>query len=145
MFILPYIYHKTQCGQLVIYQWNLLTISGKKLWEEPDEMRMKEDILDPNGFVLCSPPKQHGSVVFCELDKTKLAMEDYYCWEEMTAEELEQDTFCWRKYYTVGPSSTDSDLTAYTKWFPIPDSIVLEPSVCHPLFQHLIQHHMSTI
>jgi|LauGreDrversion4_2_1035121.scaffolds.fasta_scaffold25537_2 hypothetical protein len=144
MFILPYIYHKIQLGSLTVYQWNILTISGNKLWEEVDTMRIKEDILDPNGFILCSSPKHHGSIVFCELDKTKLTMDEYYSWEEMTSEELEQETFCWRKFYIFGPI-TDTNPSTYTKWFPTPDSVVLEPYSCQHLFQQLLQQHMTTI
>jgi hypothetical protein len=145
MFILPYLYHKTNLGNIIVYQWNILTISGSKLWKEEDTMRIKEDILDPNGFILHSPPRQNGSVVYCELDESKLQMEDYYNWEELTKEDLvKEELFCWRKFYTFGPAD-DLQPHSHTQWLPTPNSQYLDPYPCYDLFQYLIHQHLMAI
>jgi hypothetical protein len=141
MFILPYLYHKSQLGNMVVHEWNLLTIAGVKLWKEDDHLQIKEDILNPNGFILRSEPRMNASVLFCELDQSRLNMEDYYSWEELTVEELsDEDIFCWRRFYVFGPAD-DNRPISHAQWLPTPDTQLLDPIPCQDIFQYLLQLH----
>lgn len=144
MFILPYLYHRTSLGSVILHEWNLLTVSGIRLWKEEDMLRLKEDILEPNGFILRSEPRRMNDLMLCELDDSKLDMSDYYRWEELTTEQLcKDDVFCWRKYYSAGPSD-DLRASIHSQWLPPPESHVLSNESYRELFYHLLQHHLST-
>ncbi len=129
-------------GSMIVHEWNILTIAGIKLWKEDDNLRIKEDILNPNGLALRSEPLVNQSIHFCELDSTKLNMEDYYCWEELNTEELsEEDMFCWRRFYVFGPADDQRPLS-HSQWLPTPDTQTLDPIPCQDIFHYLLQKHI---
>lgn len=90
-----------------IHIMNLLTIGGGELWEEDDQLRVVEDILEPNGLYGSGQPvriltSSHPDTVIyaCPIDPQRTAIDDFYRWKEISKEDRE--TFCWRTFYRCG-------------------------------------------
>ena len=112
---------------ITIFQ--LLTIGGTALWSESDDLRIIEDILEPNGIILKEAPFLYNGIQFCPVDTEKTTMNDFYKWEEISKED--QETFCWRTFYVLGQEGH------YRSWLPIPKQEKLGPYSFCELFDQL--------
>jgi len=130
MFILPYLDHKRELPHLTIHEYCILTQGGNQLWSEDETvLRLEEDMLGPNGFIMESQ-KRYKDVVWCKLKDSSVNMNDYYEWKEITDHHSE-DTFCWRRFYLFGPiGSSDYSL----EWLPFPETETLGTYTCKELF-----------
>jgi len=96
MIIIPFI-HKVTCEKdMNIHNIRILTIGGKKVWEEYGNI---EEILNLN--------KIYGNIeiiddiYLCEVNIEKTDIHDIYKWSEIDINDTE--TFCWRDYvYFIG-------------------------------------------
>jgi hypothetical protein len=98
MFIIPFIHNQKTIKDMQVSIIQMLTIGGTTMWEEDDQLDVNRDLLEPNGLYLQSPVYIHNKIVFCPIDPTKTAMNDFYRWEE-TLPADNHDTFCWRTFY----------------------------------------------
>ena len=132
MFILPYLYHRRDLPHLTIHEYCILTQGGTQIWSEEDSLRLEEDILGPNGFIMESQ-KRYKDIVWCKLQDSCVNMEDYYEWKEMSSF-VDKETFCWRRFYLFGSAGSAS----YSlEWLPFPESETLGDYTCKELFTAL--------
>jgi len=94
--IIPFI-HKVTCEKdMNIHNIRILTIGGKKLWEECGDI---EEILNINNIY--GNIKTIDDIYLCEVDIEKTDIHDIYKWSEIDINDTE--TFCWRDYvYFIG-------------------------------------------
>lgn len=117
MFIIPYVETTTEINNIHITIYHVLMIGGTRLWKEDTATATATDIEDhilrPNDIYLSLRPHITELYALCRVDTTKTQMEDYYTWEEMSADD--EETFCWRTFYMIDKkwlSVTDeSDIT----------------------------------
>lgn len=130
MFILPYFYHRRELPYLTIHEMCILTQGGKHLWSEDEKsLRLEEDILGPNGFIMESY-KQYKDIVWCKLKDSSINMDDYYDWKEIT-DMSDRETFCWRRFYLFGSANS---ATYSLDWLTFPEDEMLGVYSCKELF-----------
>jgi len=113
MFIIPYIHNCKKLPHTIVNLFRILTIGGKYVWEEDNNLDIEADILHPNGIYLKTPPYKSGELVLCRVDPSRTDINDFYNWDEIDIEDT--TTFCWKKIYTFNGNTVD------TKWWlPIP-------------------------
>lgn len=119
MFIIPYIRKITTRNNILINVIKILTVGGRYLWEESDELDICKDALDPNGIFITNAPYTHKSLslcYLCEVDPNKTILTDFFKWEELPI--TDEETFCWKSYTQL----TDADKNT---WLQIPDTTLL--------------------
>jgi hypothetical protein len=119
MFIIPYIRKTTTHNNVLVNVIKILTVGGRYLWEEPDELNICKDALEPNGIFITTTPytiPYLASCYLCEVDPIKTTLTDFYKWEELPI--TDEETFCWKTYTHL----TDSDKNT---WLPIPNMNLL--------------------
>jgi hypothetical protein len=119
MFIIPYIRKTTAYNNIQVNVIKILTIGGKYLWEESDDLNIYQDALEPNGIFTTN--KSYTCVALhnyylCEVDTSKTILTDFYRWEELPV--TDEETFCWKTYTHL----TDADKNS---WLQIPDTTML--------------------
>lgn len=97
MFIIPFIHNHITIQGIHVSVVQVLTVGGTNLWKEDNSLDVHKDILEPNGLYLSGKVIKKGNDVFCPIDKTRTALDDFYRWEETSKED--QETFCWRTFY----------------------------------------------
>ena len=118
MFIIPYILKTTVHYNIHVNVLKILTIGGRYLWEESDELDICQDILEPNS-ITTHTPYTHTSLpnyYLCEVDTNKTILTDFYKWDELSL--TDEETFCWKAYTYL----TDADKNV---WLQIPDTTLL--------------------
>jgi hypothetical protein len=86
MFILPFIHEVTVQAPLTVHTIKLLTVGGKDIWEEADNLKINKDILNPNDIYTKSKPiKLDRALRLCAVDANKTSVADFYKWNELTA------------------------------------------------------------
>jgi len=112
MFIVPFIYKVTKENNVVVHTIHLLTIAGKRLWEEDVTLDVDKDILEPNDIYRKGDIQtilKH--VKLCEVDLERTNIQEFYQWKEI---ELEDDTtFCWKTYFQLLGEKQEC-------WLPVP-------------------------
>jgi hypothetical protein len=119
MFIIPYIRKTTVHNNIQVNVLKILTIGGRYLWEESNELNLYQDILEPNGIFTIDTPYTSASLphyYLCEVDTRKTILTDFYKWEELSL--TDEETFCWKTYTNL----TDADKNV---WLQIPDTTLL--------------------
>lgn len=144
MFIIPFIHnHKTIKGiHVSIIQ--ILTIGGKMLWKEDDGLDINQDILEPNGLYLSGSMIKKNNMIYCPIDQSRTALDDFYRWEEMSKED--EETFCWRTFYLFSEKQNQHMV------LPIPATTMIHnrplSDVIHPILQAqlpAVQHTMCGV
>lgn len=116
MFIIPFIHNifKETQSNINIHTIKILTIGGKQLWEENNNLDIDHDILIPNDIYRIGDISKIGkNLKLCKVDTSKTNINDYYKWEEISINDT--DTFCWRTYIQI------IDNNNYN-WLNIPDN-----------------------
>jgi hypothetical protein len=115
MFIIPFICKSTVHNNIIINNIKILTIGGKYLWEEDDNLHIDTDILEPNGIYRASSTIKsipaHPTYYLCEVDSNKTSLNEFYKWEELLTDD--DATFCWKTYTHL----TDTNKNT---WLPSP-------------------------
>jgi hypothetical protein len=125
MFIIPFIKYVKSINNINVHVFSLLTIGGRELWEEDDSLDIYTDILLPNDIYLEESPVKHNNIYYCKVDVNKTKIDDFYKWDEI--ELTDENTFCWKKYYTFGKEK-------YNDWLYIPNNEKLGKFNCESLF-----------
>lgn len=120
MFIVPYIHNRKKLEHTIVNLFTILTIGGKYVWEEDNNLDIETDILHPNGIYLETIPSKLGEIVLCKVDTSKTDINDFYKWDEIDKEDT--TTFCWKTIYTFQGISEDIKW-----WLPIPMEEKLGP------------------
>jgi hypothetical protein len=97
MLIVPYIHKIIQRNNIKIHKISILTVGGKDLWEESNELDINTDILNMNDIYSKYLYKIGNNIILCDVDDVKTNVRDMYNWKEITLNE--NDMFCWRDYY----------------------------------------------
>lgn len=100
MKVVPFYLNQKQ-SQLTITNLTLfLSNGGKSIWQTEEatvtEKQLKEDYLEPNGFVW-KRIVQTPTCFFVEIDSKKTSLQDFYTWEE--AQKSGKRVECWRSFY----------------------------------------------
>jgi hypothetical protein len=131
MFIIPFTHKIVSLNQIQVHVFTILTIAGKYLWKENNSLHIINDILTPNDIYLLNKPIKHKDLYLCEVDSKKTELDNFYKWDEIDSKE--EETFCWRTFYTFGQQQNDMS------WLPIPSNENLEPYSCKDLFHILLK------
>ena len=102
----------------------ILTLGGTDLWQEEEVLRLKEDVLDPNGLPLLCYDTYKG-IHFCQLDPSRMDLSEYYEWDEVDPT-VTPSVFCWRTFYWMGDV------------LPPPQTARLGPFSCKEIVQQCI-------
>jgi hypothetical protein len=112
MFIVPFIYKVTKENNVQVHSIHLLTIAGKKLWEEDASFDVDRDILEPNDIYRKGDIQTiMKNVKLCEVDLERTNIQDFYQWKEIPLED--DTTFCWRTYFHLLGEKQEC-------WLPVP-------------------------
>lgn len=96
MIIIPFIHKVTYEKNMNIHNIRILTIGGKKVWEECGNI---EEILNLNNIY--GNIETIDDIYLCKVDIEKTDIHDIYKWSEIDINDTE--TFCWRDYvYFIG-------------------------------------------
>ncbi len=119
MFIIPFTH--TVVNQPNINQASInvniikiLTIGGKYIWQEDDNLDIDKDILRPNDLYRTAKKviKLSKNIYLCEIDTVKTDVDNFYKWEEIAYDDNE--TFCWKTYIQLFDAKNNN-------WLNIPD------------------------
>jgi hypothetical protein len=116
MFIIPYIISRKDNINTCVYNIQILTIGGKELWEESNNLDIKSDILGPNGLYyknISADALKGMNTYLCEIDRGQTNLNDFYKWKELSLND--NDTFCWKTFIYI----TDNNGNI---WLPIPSN-----------------------
>jgi hypothetical protein len=111
MFIVPFIHNVINHNNIKIHNIKLLTIGGKYLWEEDNNLDIDTDILNPNDIYRKNDIIKFKQLMLCNTDTNKTNISEFYKWDEINVDDKE--IFCWRKYIYL--SGNDDSV-----WFDIP-------------------------
>lgn len=120
MFIIPYFHNHKKLPNTIVNLFTILTIGGKYVWEEDDNLDIEGEILYPNGIYLKNKPTKYGTIVLCNVDTDKTDINDFYKWNEIDKDDT--STFCWKTIYTFNGNTDDIKW-----WLPIPKEEKLGP------------------
>jgi hypothetical protein len=130
MFILPFIHETTAQAPLTVHTIKLLTVGGRDIWEEADNLTVNKDILNPNDIYAKSKPvKFDRALRLCAVDTARTQVADFYKWNELPATDAE--TFCWRTFVYV---ASDND-----NWLTIPATEKLGKYIVRDIVRAIIE------
>jgi hypothetical protein len=135
MLILPFIHKIINKNDFQINIIKILTIGGKKIWEENDNLDIDIDILNPNDIYRTNKKIQiDANCILFEIDTHKTKIDDFYKWEEIDINDTE--TFCWKSfYYLLGNNNN---------WLNIPENEVFDKYKVKYLINKIIQNNKIT-
>lgn len=131
MLILPFIHNVVNQNSIQVHTIKVLTIGGRKIWEEDNSLNIDKDILNPNDIYRKGMPIIFDKQLqMYEVNTEKTKIDDFYKWDEIPFEDTE--TFCWIVYaYISGNGSAN--------WLDIPASEMLEKYKVKELIAKIIQ------
>jgi hypothetical protein len=130
MLILPFIHNIINNSTFKVNTIKFLTIGGKFIWEEKNNLDINLDILNPNDiYTKIQPINFDKKLQLCEVDTQKTIISEFYRWEEINIEDT--DTFCWRTYYYL----TNADDIC---WLNIPENEKLGSYKVKDLIQSIV-------
>jgi hypothetical protein len=94
MIVLPYFIDRSNDNWIKL---NVFMIEGgRSLWYTEDTEKQVKKMLKANGFPLLSY-KVDNSVIYANVDNTKLNLSEFYIWDEVDPKTSDKDL--WRTYY----------------------------------------------
>lgn len=133
MFIVPFIYKVSKQNNMTIHSIHILTIGGTQLWEEEPQLRIKEDVLEPNDIYGKGDVLAVKQFRLCEVDTNRTQIADFYKWKELPLHD--QETFCWRDFYFfAGPNEHAKD-----SWLDVPSKEYMGSVPVSSLVSHILQ------